>query len=240
MAWTRQHESSPFTPVLLRERDDRTGICNLSAYSRHQGRRRALAEIRVDADVFSAAATRGDSAKHAGRKSHDPGTDAREMAGTALGAGDPQDTGQADILNGMKQTQDLLAKLTGVRPAGEGRWFARCPAHDDSSPSLSIRDTGETILLNCFAGCNATDVLSAIGMEWKDIYPDRWTCAKNRPNEGADRYTRRTMAHFDPLDVEQWVLKIADADLAAGKELNGFDRARVEVAKERVIAGRQA
>jgi hypothetical protein len=33
-----------------------------------------------------------------------------------------------------------LAKALGGRPVGRD-WFARCPAHDDRSPSLAIRDT---------------------------------------------------------------------------------------------------
>jgi putative DNA primase/helicase len=47
-----------------------------------------------------------------------------------------------------------------------GRWngqagIARCPAHDDHSPSLSIRDGDEAgrVLLTCFAGCDRRDVL---------------------------------------------------------------------------------
>lgn len=48
-----------------------------------------------------------------------------------------------------------------------GRWHgsygtARCPAHDDRNPSLSIRN-GEagTLLLHCFAGCAYHDIRSA-------------------------------------------------------------------------------
>ncbi len=48
-----------------------------------------------------------------------------------------------------------------------GRWAAngglcRCPAHDDRSPSLSVRVGRTSLLLHCFAGCSATDVLKAL------------------------------------------------------------------------------
>ena len=36
----------------------------------------------------------------------------------------------------------LLQHLTGTRSTGRGTWIARCPAHDDKHPSLSIRETG--------------------------------------------------------------------------------------------------
>lgn len=48
-----------------------------------------------------------------------------------------------------------------------GRWSAngglcRCPAHDDRSPSLSVRAGRSRLLLHCFAGCAAADVLRAL------------------------------------------------------------------------------
>lgn len=48
-----------------------------------------------------------------------------------------------------------------------GRWTAsgglcRCPAHDDRSPSLSVRVGRTSLLLHCFAGCAAADVLRAL------------------------------------------------------------------------------
>jgi hypothetical protein len=122
----------------------------------------------------------------------------------------------------------LLARLEGVRPAGDGRWYARCPAHDDKSPSLSIRDTGEKIL-----------VLTAVGLDWSDLYPDRWECAVKRPNEAARKAAKRIEAQLDPLDIERMVLAIGSADIKAGKELSIEDRARLQVALERVQAARE-
>ena len=67
-----------------------------------------------------------------------------------------------------------------------GRWhgaygMARCPAHDDRDPSLSVRDgvDGEPVF-HCFAGCdwrNIKDVLRA-----KGILPERGStpCPHNR------------------------------------------------------------
>ena len=69
---------------------------------------------------------------------------------------------------------DLLARLEKVRPSGAGRYMACCPAHEDKSPSLSIKccDDGRT-LLHCHAGCPTNDVLNAIGLKFSDICSDK-------------------------------------------------------------------
>ena len=68
----------------------------------------------------------------------------------------------------------LLCRLDKVRETGPGKHMARCPAHDDRSPSLGVtqKDDGR-ILFHCFAGCEAEDVLSAVGLTFGDLYPER-------------------------------------------------------------------
>ena len=69
---------------------------------------------------------------------------------------------------------EIVAMLHGVRRTGEGEWVARCPAHQDRSPSLAIKEaSGDVVLLHCFAGCPTEDVLSAIGLTFADIMPER-------------------------------------------------------------------
>ena len=70
--------------------------------------------------------------------------------------------------------ETLLGRLDEVRETGSGRFIGRCPAHDDRSPSLAIRDCDDgRILLHCFAGCECEDVLSALGLTFADVMPDR-------------------------------------------------------------------
>lgn len=59
-------------------------------------------------------------------------------------------------------TAETIAKALGGRRAG-ATWMARCPAHDDKSPSLAIR-TGERgkVLVRCHAGCDQRDVIAAL------------------------------------------------------------------------------
>lgn len=89
-------------------------------------------------------------------------------------------------------TGTLLSRLAGVRQTGAGKWIARCPSHEDRSPSLSIRETGDgRVLLHCFGGCAAGDVLGAAGLEFRDLFPERPADETHRP-----RYRRPS---FDPL-----------------------------------------
>ncbi len=53
---------------------------------------------------------------------------------------------------------DAIAKALGGRKAGSG-WIARCPAHDDREPSLSIRDADGKVLVRCHAGCAQRDLI---------------------------------------------------------------------------------
>ena len=68
--------------------------------------------------------------------------------------------------------ETLLGRLGGVRRGGGG-WIALCPAHDDKQPSLSV-SVGEDgrILVKCHAGCSQKDVVDALGIEFRDLFPD--------------------------------------------------------------------
>ncbi|ATY34399.1 virulence-associated protein E [Sphingomonas psychrotolerans] len=54
----------------------------------------------------------------------------------------------------------LVTRLGGVwRPSGT---MCRCPAHNDRTPSLSVRVGDSSLLFKCFAGCNGVEILRAI------------------------------------------------------------------------------
>lgn len=64
---------------------------------------------------------------------------------------------------------DCLDLLTSVRKSGRG-WIATCPAHHDRSPSLSIREAEDRILLHCFAGCSVSAICEALGIGIRDLF----------------------------------------------------------------------
>ena len=57
---------------------------------------------------------------------------------------------------------ETVARALGGRKTG-GCWTMRCPAHDDQTPSLSIRDAGDgKVLVHCHAGCDQERVIAAL------------------------------------------------------------------------------
>jgi hypothetical protein len=67
-------------------------------------------------------------------------------------------------------TAETIAKALGGHRAG-ATWMARCPVHDDRSPSLSIsaRKDGK-VLVRCHAGCTQEEVIAALRSRglWQD------------------------------------------------------------------------
>ena len=67
--------------------------------------------------------------------------------------------------------EEILARLQGARSNGLG-WYARCPAHEDKNPSLSIHERDSKILLHCHAGCTVEAICTALGIEMRDLFAD--------------------------------------------------------------------
>ena len=65
---------------------------------------------------------------------------------------------------------ELLSRLDEVRSRGAGKWSARCPAHQDKSPSLSITEGTKGLLLKCWAGCELIAITGKLDLELKDLF----------------------------------------------------------------------
>jgi DNA primase len=67
---------------------------------------------------------------------------------------------------------------------------ARCPAHGDTNPSLSITRTDGRALVYCQAGCATVDVLAALDLTMADLYDNPRSGCTYRYDDG--RVVRRT------------------------------------------------
>ena len=122
--------------------------------------------------------------------------------------------------------QTVIDRLDHCRQTGKDQWIARCPAHSDNGPSLSIKESSDgRILVHCFAGCGALEVITSIGLDWGDLFP---------PD---DQY-RAEKKHYQ-RSVDELVVEIAMADLHAGKLMNRDDRMRCREAMERIESGEE-
>lgn len=93
-------------------------------------------------------------------------------------------------------TQELLSRLEGVRKSGRG-WMARCPSHQDNSPSLSVTEGDRGLLIHCFAHCEKQDVVAALGLTMADLFFDA-------PINGEP--ARKIVAEYDYTNAEGHVL----------------------------------
>ncbi len=64
----------------------------------------------------------------------------------------------------MEITARKLCESRGGKWSGT-KGMARCPAHDDRTPSLGVTLGRKAILLHCFAGCDQASVLAALARE---------------------------------------------------------------------------
>ena len=59
--------------------------------------------------------------------------------------------------------EQFAQRYPNAKRNGDG-WLIPCPCHDDSDPSLSIKDGDRGILVHCFAGCDRDAVKDALGI----------------------------------------------------------------------------
>ena len=100
--------------------------------------------------------------------------------------------------------EDFLSRLEAVSPAGANKWVARCPAHDDGNPSLGVAvgDDGR-ILVHCYAGCRAEEIVAAMGLKMSDLMADNG----KRTRAGSARKVSRR----EPPAIDAAALVGADA-----------------------------
>ena len=129
----------------------------------------------------------------------------------------------------MNLANKILDHLDGVRTTGRDRWIARCPAHSDKTPSLAIREADDRVLIHCFAGCSPHEIVTVVGLELGDLFPER---VGNKPIPKPFP----TTDIFYCLNVEVTFLSLCADKLAKGQELEESDRERLHLCASRFRA----
>ena len=108
----------------------------------------------------------------------------------------------------MQPISNVLHRLEGLR-GDQGEWKARCPAHNDRTPSLSITEASNgTVLLHCFAGCDPHDIVEAIGLDWKDLFGNE--SGPVRPKARQPKPSRRRERKTPEVPNELWQERAVD------------------------------
>lgn len=125
----------------------------------------------------------------------------------------------------------ILSHLSKVRKMGPDRWMACCPSHQDKSPSLSIRETSDgRVLLHCWTGCGAVEILESIGLTFDALFPERLT--DHSPRERQPFSHREAMAGLVP---EVMFVAAASSDMLKAP-LNKANHDRLVIAVSRLAA----
>lgn len=132
---------------------------------------------------------------------------------------------------------DLLQRLEAVRPAGRDQWIARCPAHDDRRPSLSLRWLENRWLLHDFGGCEPGEILEALGLTFPDLF-DGPTPHRRGPIPIESRWDWRGL--LQQLDVDAGTVAMTAQAAAEGcldeSAWERFQRARDRIGRVAALA----
>lgn len=133
----------------------------------------------------------------------------------------------------MTAATTILDRLDGVAERGPSRWVARCPSHDDRTPSLSVREADDgTILLHCWSGCDAADIVAAAGLTLADLFPAREQQHRHHTGGQRPRISASDALHL--LSRESTAIAIASRDMIDRGPLAPADHDRLVAAAGRV------
>tara|TARA_B100000780_G_C21054421_1_gene423572 strand:- start:282 stop:683 length:402 start_codon:yes stop_codon:yes gene_type:complete len=117
---------------------------------------------------------------------------------------------------------DRLEQVTG----GKGKWMACCPAHQDKSPSLAVTEAADRLLVYCFAGCETSDVMAAIGLNVADLFYNM--LAGGELTEGKRR------KYEEALISERFQVAIINSAERSERPLTAVERERRSLGQQRI------
>jgi hypothetical protein len=126
--------------------------------------------------------------------------------------------------------EDILATLRKVRKTGASNWIACCPAHEDKSPSLTLKQADDgRVLAMCHGGCKFDEIVVAVGLGWKPWFPEEVAPSSplpSRPFPAGDV--------LEALAFEVLVVSIIAGDIHSKREIKDEDMERLFLAKKRI------
>ena len=145
----------------------------------------------------------------------------------------------------------LLSRLANVKKSGNG-WMSSCPAHGGHD-CLTIAEKDGRVLVHCFAGCDAREVVEAVDLRLSDLFTDSLNPAKRREYQIQAASSARDHAKLIVDIAAAQALKedLADADIAqladahqrlqeANAQLEALNASEPEEQEENPLAKRLA
>lgn len=103
-------------------------------------------------------------------------------------------------------TLEELLEFFEVAESTSGGWMVHCPAHLDRTPSLSISEGQDRLLIHCFAGCDSKEILDTVGLHFRQLFLQDQSPSFERPaqqiphsvNLELEAYAAHCRAHATP------------------------------------------
>ena len=110
----------------------------------------------------------------------------------------------------INQTFNRIVELTKATSTGRGEQHSGlCPAHNDSSPSLSLTLTEDRILINCHSGCSIDQICNCLRIRKSDLFRKCETNTGNKitPNKkkNANQVNPNGKVRFFSSKHKKWV-----------------------------------
>jgi hypothetical protein len=135
------------------------------------------------------------------------------------------------------KAEAFLSRCEKVRRTGNGTWIACCPAHEDRSPSMTVRELeDERVLVHCFAGCAVDAILGAVGLDFDALFPDK------PPRADHVAPLRRPFPAADVLEAvagEVFYVAYMAATMGQGHQLSATDKALLDQSYDRIMESRR-
>ncbi|MDA1371707.1 MAG: hypothetical protein O2971_13230 [Proteobacteria bacterium] len=130
----------------------------------------------------------------------------------------------------MSNAELLVGQLSHCKETSPRKWIARCPSHDDHSPSLSVRELADGhVLVKCHAGCETQEVLESVGLSMRNLFPDNQRAIDRRKI-----WAKKHELIKELLSEEKMYVLIFNAHVAAGKSATELEVKRVALARVRI------
>ena len=142
----------------------------------------------------------------------------------------PSQKPQADHSVSFRQAQPpfigvhgLLQRLDRVKQTKPGHWTARCPAREDKTPSLSVRELDDgRVLLHDFGGSDYFDILAAVGIAPIELVPENLRHAR-QAYQGKAPPPVPCMDAVRAIAFQASVVHVAAAMVTSGEVLSEHD-----------------
>lgn len=109
-------------------------------------------------------------------------------------------------LSPLERVVQTIEQTTGPGRIRGNQHELRCPAHPDHTPSLGVTENSDGhVLIYCQAGCATVDILTAVGLQLRDLYPLKPSDRRTDPIVASYRYVDETGALL--YEVQRTVAK---------------------------------